>query len=871
VSLKYDDFDLEITPSGDNYRVHLNGPTGQAAADFILPFTDVDVSNFLGRIGQVRRSMRRADAPELHAAKDFGGKLFKAIFAGELIAQLRSSVEQSLNNDRGLRIRLRLTDSPELADLPWEFLYDSAQNHFLTTSTETPLVRFLDLPQRIAPLRATLPLRVLVVISSPKNLKRLDAEGEWQRLQDALADLLRGGHIVLERLPAATIDALRLRARGAPFHIFHFIGHGGFDIIAEDGVLQFEDENGMSHPVRGEMLGMHLHDHRSLRLAVLNACEGARSSRQDPFSGVAQSLLQQRVPAVIAMQFEISDAAAKVFAREFYCAIAEGNPVDAAVCESRKALFNEEFGQEWATPVLYMRSHEGQLFDLQAPTVSAPDTKSGEHERAEAERDAAELAETERIAVAEKERQAREKTEQARMAGEKAETQRRAAEKAETERLAAAEAQRLAAEKAEREHLASEKREAERRAREKAEADRAATAENERQVRENAEAEHSRGQQATRKDLAQAMSASETRSGSQVLPPPTPTVTIPSPAPGRPHLPLWQILLVSVPVAALVLALSWHHLRPHDEGTHSPAAPSVVSQNPELRSEPAAPKEETPAVQKNPGVAPDEHGAGAAARAKRTDETPATQPSNANKKEPTSENRPATPMPVAKTPLASPARLRVSATAQAAKIVNHVSPTYPALAAQGHITGAVELRVVIAKDGTVQNVSLISGNPLLAQSATDAVKQWRYQPTLVDNQPVEVESTVTVDYTMKTSDPAAQAPVAKSTPCTFGRIDFQEAGTRLVGTVPYTYTGNAQLQTLAILGIPMTADNQQISGVKLGETTLQAPSGTASFSIEGHPSLGRAGTQGESVLVVLAVKSTNEMVCSKLVPYLRIW
>ncbi len=336
MSLKYDDFDLEITPSGDNYRVHLNGPTGQAAADFILPFTDVDVSNFLGRIGQVRRSMRRADAPELHAAKDFGGKLFKAIFAGELIAQLRGSVEQSLNNDRGLRIRLRLTDSPELADLPWEFLYDSAQNHFLTTSTETPLVRFLDLPQRIAPLRATLPLRVLVVISSPKNLKRLDAEGEWQRLQDALADLLRGGHIVLERLPAATIDALRLRARGAPFHIFHFIGHGGFDIIAEDGVLQFEDENGMSHPVRGEMLGMHLHDHRSLRLAVLNACEGARSSRQDPFSGVAQSLLQQRVPAVIAMQFEISDAAAKVFAREFYCAIAEGNPVDAAVCESRK-------------------------------------------------------------------------------------------------------------------------------------------------------------------------------------------------------------------------------------------------------------------------------------------------------------------------------------------------------------------------------------------------------------------------------------------------------------------------------------------------------------------------------------------------------
>jgi len=62
--------------------------------------------------------MRRAEAPELHAAKEFGGKLFRAVFTGELIAQLRGSVEQSLNNDRGLRIRLRLTDAPELADLP---------------------------------------------------------------------------------------------------------------------------------------------------------------------------------------------------------------------------------------------------------------------------------------------------------------------------------------------------------------------------------------------------------------------------------------------------------------------------------------------------------------------------------------------------------------------------------------------------------------------------------------------------------------------------------------------------------------------------------------------------------------------------------
>ena len=407
MALQYDDFDLQITPlPGGKYRVHVNAPSGQTSGDFLLPFTDIDFGNFLGRIGQVRRGTRRSDGPELNAAKEFGGKLFNAVFSGEMIAQLRSSVEQSLDRDHGLRIRLRLTDAPELADLPWEFLYDAAQNHFLTTSIETPVVRFLDLPQKITPLRVSLPLRVLVMIAGPRNLKRLDAEGEWARLQDGLGDLLRSGQIVLERMPAATLSALRLRARGAPFHIFHFIGHGGFDQQAQDGVLQFEDESGMSYPVRGELLGMQLHDHRSLRLAVLNACEGARSSRRDPFSGVAQSLLQQRVPAVIAMQFEISDAAAKIFAREFYCAIAEGNPVDAAVCESRKALFNEEFGQEWATPVLYMRSQEGALFDLApagivpAGTLEQARTGSGEHIVADAARKAAEFAEATRAAEA---------------------------------------------------------------------------------------------------------------------------------------------------------------------------------------------------------------------------------------------------------------------------------------------------------------------------------------------------------------------------------------------------------------------------------------------------------------------------------------
>jgi len=372
----YDDFELVIQLSGEHYLVQLlNSPAGQASGQFIPPFTQVELSNFYSRIGQMRRSTRRIDSPDLEAAKKFGDQLFRSVFTGELLGQLRTSMDRCHEHGRGLRIRLRLKGVPALAELPWEFLYDIEQDHFLATSTLTPMVRYLDLPQSVSALRVRLPLRILVVLSGPRNLHCLDAEGEWDRLKQSLAPLESNGSIILERLPAATLDTLRRRARGDSFHILHFIGHGGFDQVAGDGVLHFEDSKGMSDPIPGRLLGNVLRDHDCLRLAVLNACEGARQSNQDPFSGVAQSLCQQRLPAVVAMQFEISDDAAKTFAEEFYGAIADGLPVDAAVSESRKALFSGRFGQEWATPVLYMRSANGLLFDVQRRAKPAPETK----------------------------------------------------------------------------------------------------------------------------------------------------------------------------------------------------------------------------------------------------------------------------------------------------------------------------------------------------------------------------------------------------------------------------------------------------------------------------------------------------------------
>ena len=368
--LGYLDFDLLIERAGGGYRARvLDSPAGPAAADFSLPFSDIELENFLLRVGQTRRGTRRLQSPEMEAARAFGGRLFEAVFSAEVRGCFRSSLDRAGQQGMGLRVRLRMDDVPELADLPWEFLYNPFLNRFLVLSKETPLVRYLDLPERIRPLAVRPPLRVLVMIASPADYPRLDVEGEWQKLEGALKDLQQRGLVVIERLERPTLLALQRRLRRAEYHVFHFVGHGGFDAQADDGVLLLEDEQGRGRAVSGQYLGTLLHDERTLRLAVLNACEGARTSRTDPFAGAAQSLVQQGVPAVIAMQFEITDGAAITLAHEFYAALADGYPVDAALAEARKAIFAEDNDVEWGTPVLYLRAPDGRIFDVGAEAV----------------------------------------------------------------------------------------------------------------------------------------------------------------------------------------------------------------------------------------------------------------------------------------------------------------------------------------------------------------------------------------------------------------------------------------------------------------------------------------------------------------------
>jgi protein TonB len=93
-------------------------------------------------------------------------------------------------------------------------------------------------------------------------------------------------------------------------------------------------------------------------------------------------------------------------------------------------------------------------------------------------------------------------------------------------------------------------------------------------------------------------------------------------------------------------------------------------------------------------------------------------------------------------------RIRVGGNVQSAKMIRQVQPIYPQIAKTAHVSGTVLLHAIISKDGSVQELQYVSGPPLLMKAAMDAVREWRYQPTLLNGEPVEVETTISVIFSL---------------------------------------------------------------------------------------------------------------------------
>jgi WD40 repeat protein len=361
------DVELEIGSGGTGtYLVAARSPSGEATATMRLPFDEEEIESRLQALQttlllsttKTRRVISEVEQP----VRQFGAALFDALIAGDVRVLVGASRDRAAHEGKRLRLVLRIRP-PELSRLPWEFLYNTGGDEYLALTM--PLLRYPEVLEPRRPLEVSPPLEILGMVALPRDRDPLDVEEEQQWLESALDDLERTGLVRLTWIGGQTWRDLQRAMRRGRWHVFHFIGHGGFDQIADEGIVALADEQGGTQPLHAGDLSLLLRDHASLRLVLLNACDTGRAGAFDPFSSTAGALVRRGIPAVVAMQYEISDRAAIEFTRTFYGALADGFPIDVGVMEARRAVkLAHRSSLEWGTPMLYLRSTHARIFDL---------------------------------------------------------------------------------------------------------------------------------------------------------------------------------------------------------------------------------------------------------------------------------------------------------------------------------------------------------------------------------------------------------------------------------------------------------------------------------------------------------------------------
>src|SRR6185437_7355134 len=363
-------FRLDIVETGEQWVVTCATPHGKAVSRIPAPFSTDALHRVLADIEKalIRSyspvTTRRA-APVDKAVRQFGETLSDAVLTGDVRRLFDRCREDARERQTSLRILLD-TVGPNVSVIPWEFTVDpNARDEYL--ALRVPIIRSPHLIGPTSSSRVALPLRVLGVSARPADLPALDTQREREDISKAFWQRLTPGDVHIEWLHEDRWADLAEAIRSHPWHVLHIMSHGGFDPETGGGYIQLSGENGTARPISAVDLARLISENPSLRLIVLNACESAFSSAEGIFTSTAEKLVREGVPAVVAMQYEITDTAALVFASSFYGQIAQGVPVDRAMTRAREAVKMTNDSLEWATPVLFLSSEETQIFEVPEP------------------------------------------------------------------------------------------------------------------------------------------------------------------------------------------------------------------------------------------------------------------------------------------------------------------------------------------------------------------------------------------------------------------------------------------------------------------------------------------------------------------------
>jgi tetratricopeptide (TPR) repeat protein len=386
--MRYDDFELLVMQRGtEGYPTRvISASAGEAQGILSFKSASDDIQHALTRI--------ETEETDEDLFINLGRTLFQKLFSDEIENIYRASLGYARAQGKGLRIRLRL-EPPELSAIPWEYLYDELNDLFLGISPETPITRYIQVPEPPRPITIHSTLKVLTVISNPVNLAEcslpeLDADKEKQVLSQALEEWEREGLVQLEFLDHAVASEMREKLRRYQPHIFHFIGHGAFK--EDKAYLVIEDDDHRLRLITDRTFREFFLGNNFTKLVVLNSCQSATTASQpasdsseassssaktlsravgrpSPIVGLAPNLVRRGLPAVVAMQYSIYDDTAIRFSREFYRTLALGFPVDTAISEARRGIYMDcgVERRDWGIPVLFMRAPDGVILKLTKP------------------------------------------------------------------------------------------------------------------------------------------------------------------------------------------------------------------------------------------------------------------------------------------------------------------------------------------------------------------------------------------------------------------------------------------------------------------------------------------------------------------------
>jgi hypothetical protein len=364
------DIDLKLYGERGNYFVELlNSPLSRRSEPQRLELP----SDLSSRISSVRTRIGNRQNNRL-----LGIALFDALLPAP-INNIWHEARGRAGDEGILRLRLDIR-AYELRNIPWELVHD--QSDYLSLSTRTLVVRYLQNHPSRRPVESQRPLNVLLVTSTPGDLAHLaKVEQEIRTVKDALRNLKEAGQIGrLGLLEHATTGRLRaaLSAENESYDVVHYMGHGSFR--DDKGYLILEDDSGNSSWKEGESVGDLVRNSR-VRLMFLNACDTGIAPSDESLIGVAHAAHAAGVPAVIAMQQTILDGAAAEFAGAFYQALVPNQSLEICLVAGREAI-KDHLGPdsaEWAIPVMFANAPPGLLsslwkdqLDIRQGTVAIP-------------------------------------------------------------------------------------------------------------------------------------------------------------------------------------------------------------------------------------------------------------------------------------------------------------------------------------------------------------------------------------------------------------------------------------------------------------------------------------------------------------------